>query len=468
MQAIIRSLAALIPCLLCAALPVTALATGATADKGSSIPLFLDTPAGSPGLTLPRRSRAAADSADLGAVERLREVAINPRAIDPARLDVGDRLRLVLFADTIVEATVDSITEDSNGVIAIRARVDGSPPGHVLLSVAEDRVLGDIALPGSGEVYRITHLGQGFDHVVEDLDPAARNTLAGSEPRLPPAPPVGPAPLTQNAPQSAPGPVTLDVMIVYTPAARAWADRYANGIHSVISQAMQKGQLALDSSALDIHLRLVHSAQVDYTESQDPGMDLDRLTFHAGHDPWGWEGSPRYMDEVHQWRDRYGADLVTLVARRDDTGGIGWLLGEPTGWPEFGFSVVRVQQAHDTFTYIHEAGHNLGAGHHNAQLAQPGPGLHNHSGGWRWIGDDGGAYASVMTYGSGQFFRDGRTHRETPYFSSPAVFHQGVSAGDRRDGDNARTLRETGAVVASYRAAPTSQPEPLIFSSGFE
>jgi len=212
----------------------------------------------------------------------------------------------------------------------------------------------------------------------------------------------------------------------------------------------------------------VHSAQVDYTESQDPGMDLDRLTFHAGHDPWGWEGSPRYMDEVHQWRDRYGADLVTLVARRDDTGGIGWLLGEPTGWPEFGFSVVRVQQAHDTFTYIHEAGHNLGAGHHNAQLAQPGPGLHNHSGGWRWIGDDGGAYASVMTYGSGQFFRDGRTHRETPYFSSPAVFHQGVSAGDRRDGDNARTLRETGAVVASYRAAPTSQPEPLIFSSGFE
>ena len=84
-------------------------------------------------------------------------------------------------------------------------------------------------------------------------------------------------------------------------------------INNVIAQAMAKAQLALDNSNTLINMRLVHSAQVAYTESGSYSTDLDRLT----------STSDGYMDEVHTWRDQYGADLVAIFTHENVTGGVG-------------------------------------------------------------------------------------------------------------------------------------------------
>jgi hypothetical protein len=240
---------------------------------------------------------------------------------------------------------------------------------------------------------------------------------------------------------------TIDVMVVYTPAAKQWADSSGGGISNVVSQSMEKAQLVADNSVADFSVNLVHSVEVSYTESGDSGTDLGRLQ----------KVGDGYLDNVHTLRNTYGADVVVLFTKVEDTGGIGYLLNSTSGSPEYAFSITRVQQASWTFTTIHEIGHNMGLHHHKEQNVQPGPGLYSYSAGWRWTSTDSKPYCSVMTYEAGKYFSDGITHNRVAYFSNPSLTYIGAATGDAEDGDNARNVREIKTVIAAYRNASSYQ-----------
>ncbi len=180
-------------------------------------------------------------------------------------------------------------------------------------------------------------------------------------------------------------------------------------------------------------------------ESGSSSTDLNRLT----------GTNDGYMDEVHAWRNLHGADLVDLLASVDDVGGIAWLLTSPSGRTTYAFSLVRVQQASSGYTLVHELGHNFGCHHRKDQETQPGPGIYSYSAGWRWKGNDNLRYCSVMSYTETW---DGYSVQRVGYFSSPLITHKGAAAGHAADGDNARTLRETKAVVSGYRAEVGGDP----------
>ncbi len=239
----------------------------------------------------------------------------------------------------------------------------------------------------------------------------------------------------------------IDLLIVYTPAAQTWAGGTA-GINNVIAQAMARAQASMDNSGIPITFRLIHSALINYTESGNSNTDLSRLQ----------KTSDGYMDAVHTWRNTYGADVVHLLTVDNDFGGLGYALTSPFlpgGFPHYAFSISRVQQTANTYTMIHEVGHNMGAGHHKLQNVQAGPQLYSYSAGWRWTGTNASRYCSVMTYEQGTYFADGLTHTRVGHFSSPGVSYQGIATGHAADGDNARTLRATAALTAAYRAAIT-------------
>ena len=403
-----------------------------------------------------RRSSAPPDhvAATLTAARRFRSVEMNPQATAPDALAEGDTLYLGLFDDVHLWAVIDSVSTDINGVQAIRGRIEGADFGTILLSVSAGRVLARIEIAERQQEYVISDFGKPIGHVVQEIDPDLKDVLEEGPPQLLPLDGLQKSTRAQRFPsagESSGTRDTVDLMIVYTPAAREWADSEATSVNHVINQSIARGQMALDNSQIGITLNLTAAMEVSYTESASSLTDLYRLTFHAGYDPWSLEGEPRHMDEVHRWRDTHGADLVALFSRANDVGGVGWLLNTAGGWPELGFQVVRVQQAHTSYTYIHEIGHTLGAHHHKAQLYQPGPGLYPYSAGWRWTGTDGGRYCSVMTYESGLYFPDGLTHVAIPYFSSPSLTFSGTATGDTTDGDNSRTLMSTKAAVASYR-----------------
>jgi BarA-like signal transduction histidine kinase len=385
---------------------------------------------------------------------RWRPVRVAPQLTTDPGAVTGDELEINAFPDTALTAVVDRVNRDILGTRSIRGRIPGYPCGHLLLSSRDGQTLADIVVPELGLHYVIAYAPDLESHFAIDLSDSADGSLNCGVPLSPPTERMMPleTPFDDEAPELGPeDPALVDVMIVYTPAAQTWAAT-RGGIDHIIAQAMERAQLVLDNSNTQISFRLVHAARVEYTETGDSSEDLRRLTWRKGSaaDPDG------AMDEIHEWRDAYGADLVALIATMEDAGGRGWLLTSPDGQPHYGFSMTRIQQAATSDTLIHEMAHNLGAHHHREQNVAPGPNaaLNNYSAGWRWVGTNNLRYCCTMTYESGVYYADGFTHRRVPYLSNPAQFHTGKAMGDATTADNARTLRETKHKVAGYRFRP--------------
>jgi hypothetical protein len=377
----------------------------------------------------------AGHDAQAPSATRYRPVRINPVVATLGGVEVGERLLVEGFSGRSFEASVDRVGIDLNNVITVRGRLRGREGAYVLVSLDRARALGVLEVPGEGLFYTISPGPEPGTHLLQDLDPRLRRDL--TEPGPPPLPPATGAlrAALPAAAGSASATARLDVMIVYTPSAQAWAEGHG-GVNAVLAQAVENGQMAFDNSQVEIELRLVHSGLVSYQE-RDASTDLYRLTDRA-------DG---YMDEVHGWRDTYGADLVTVVTTSAEYCGLGWLLGSSAGTPDYGFSWVAASCLGE-YTLVHELGHNFGAHHRKDQPTSPGPGFFPYSAGWRWIGGDDRRYCSVMSYTDAWA---GQGVTRAPYFSSPLVTHQGAPTGDAVDGDNARTLRETKALLAAYR-----------------
>ena len=371
---------------------------------------------------------------------RARNVTVAEALTRPGYLSRGETLLIPLFHDAGYRATVDRLTTNVNGTFTVRARIHGFPHGYLLLSSTGERTLGVVRVPEQQRRFAI--VGAGADHHLLEVDESAVDVLESAPPLIAP---FTPGPVRKELAADEWDPATVDVMVVYTPAAADWAETPGNGgMANVIAQAMEKAQLVNDNSHTLLTLNLVYSAEVGYAEAKCVD-DLLRLT----------NPGDGHMDEVHLWRDQYGGDLVALFTRTDDCGGIAWQLGEPAGSPTHGFSLTRVQHASSTYTHIHEMGHNMGAHHHKEQNFQPGPGVFPYSAGWRWVGTDAGRYCDVMTYTSGSYFPDGQTHTQVAHFSNPSVTFAGVATGHPQDGDNARTVRATKHAVAGYRVGDT-------------
>lgn len=394
--------------------------------------------------------RAGGDTVALQAA-RYRAVRINPLVSETGGVAVGDRLFISPFEDGAALGTIDRVETDINGVLAVRARIQGSD-GYLLLSSDKGRSLGRLVLPERQE-YEISCVGGGTTHIIQEFAPGARIALDDGPPLIPPSAaasePVLP-PLGGESPAAAN--TRIDCMIVYTPASRDYANA-ASGINNFVSLAMQLAQLGMDNSLVEITMRLVHSALVNYTESGSSNTDLSRLTNTA-------DG---YMDEVHTWRNTYGADLVHLFTKVDDTGGLGWLLTSTAGNAAFAFCLGRVQQVSWTTTTVHEWGHNMGCHHRKDQPTQPGPGLFSYSAGWRWVGNDSAKYCSIMSY-KDDF--GGATPTQVEYFSNPSVLHKGTPTGHAADGDNARTLREIKTTISLYRSEAGTNTLTITAGSG--
>ncbi len=380
---------------------------------------------------------------------RWRCIDIQPALASPDGLIPGDTLLLDLFADATYTAVIDQVSTNVNGTVTVRGRIVDSPFGYVIISTTAGRSLGFIEVPENGKHYLIQQDAHAPTHMLMDVDPKSLEKLDDAPSPIAP----GPAPdstTTASHFEKADGPTDLDIMIVYTPAARVWADEFGGGIANVVAQAMAFSQLVLDNSNCQSRVNLVYSGETDYTESGSSAMDLGYLTYYDrfGHPN---HGPPILMDEVHDLRDEYQADLVCLFACVEDVGGVGWLLTYPLGDPESAFCLVRVQQAAWTYTQIHETGHNMGCHHHKQQLREPGPGLFPDSAGWRWTGYDGGQYCSIMTYESGYYFPDGINHLAVPYLSNPLISYQNMSTGEVDDANNARAFCATKTAVAGYR-----------------
>ncbi len=402
----------------------------------------------------------------LEGVRRTGSIEVSPAILDGRVYSQGERIVFEFFDGQRFVGIVDFSKKDLNNTTATAGKIEGQPFSSFTIASTDGRVAMEFSIPEEGIEYAV--YDRDGSHYAFDFDPSKRVRLEGSHPAPLPTAVALPGPGKASSPVDGaipagdpPASTRVDVMILYTPAAKSYADTSLGGMPNAIALMMTKSQAVLTNSNIDITWNLVHSAQVTYTESGNSSTDLNRLTFHAGYDPWNYEGSTRYMDEIHAWRDSHGADIVGLLTNVEDTGGIGWLLNTTAGWKELAFHITRIQQATWTTTDIHEAGHNMGTHHSKTQTTQAGPGLYSYSAGWQWANSPppGGytiGYCSVMTYENFDS-AGGPEYKRIDYFSDPNLSPAAGGShpcGDSTNGDNATSIRNIKSVIAAYKSLP--------------
>ena len=141
---------------------------------------------------------------------------------------------------------------------------------------------------------------------------------------------------------------TIDVAVVYTRGAREAAGGAA-AIEAEIDLLIAETNQAYAASGVRHRVALVERSEVSYAGTGDGRVDILRLA-----DP-----SDDHLDEVHDLRDRVGADLVHLiVAEAADICGIALRPGP--------FSLTP--HGCGSRSFAHELGHNMGLEHDRYQV----------------------------------------------------------------------------------------------------
>ncbi len=428
-------------------------------------------------------------------VLRQRLARIDDDILEAARRAAGragiasPTLRLNLFEDVLLGAVVDRTGPTSAGYW-LSGQVEGSPLSSVTLVVNGDVVAGtvrtlagtfSIRTAGNDGILAIREIdpsAQRLRDVVVDAHPStvSQETNQGTDRVRPIRSPAHDAPGSRSGVAPVPGAAEdgsrIDVMVVYTPAAReeAGGDR---AIRALINLWIADTNDAYLNSGVHQQMHLVWTAEVEYSgKPGDVRSPVDRL-IHP---------SDGYLDEVHVLRDRYKADLVHLVLDNGFTQPDSICTGEakPVRDPSSRDAAERTPFSStttgcDSVVFAHETGHSMGLRHDryaeihgccgNLNMAYP------YSHGYvNQRGFEAGAPASsrwytIMTSNSQQCRDAGYSCERLLRFSNPDLTYNGDPMGVPGDepslsvdgpADARRSLNEARVFVANYRVADTT------------
>lgn len=231
----------------------------------------------------------------------------------------------------------------------------------------------------------------------------------------------------------------IRVLVAYTPAAQ---ESYTTGTADVRDLILHGGDLAnisFSNSNISASMEIVAMVKVDYVEDLSDSMstDLNRLRLT----------SDGYMDEVHQLRNDFDADVVALIVdEQADVCGRAF----QRSFSSTAFSVTKFNCI-DTYTFAHEVGHNLAAHHDQAngtnQHYQYGHGYNF------WYSTQ--LKGTIMSYPGAP----------VNYWSNPDIdFMGGPAMGTAQYEDNARVWDVRASTVENFRTTTTGK---LVYSSGY-
>ncbi|MDX1950577.1 MAG: Calx-beta domain-containing protein [Verrucomicrobiota bacterium] len=348
----------------------------------------------------------------------------------PVGADGGGGLILNLFPDREHEVTITRTVRKGDKDYLAYGKVTDSPESQVIFSVSGDVVAATVFVPGYSTA-QILYGGNGT-HRITEINPAA---IPGCDAHRPQAGNVifGANVVGATPPVAASGLTTIDLMVVYTAAARAGAGS-VSAMNALIDLAVAEANEAYANSGVDIELRLVYRGEVSYSESGNASTDLGRLQ----------STSDSYLTTVPTLRSTYGADVVTLITESMATyAGLGYVMSPATNtFSPYAYNVVKRQYAVGSYVLAHELGHNMGCMHDRDNSS--GSGAYSYSYGHRFTTTN-GVQRTVMAYAPGT---------RIPYFSNPSVTFEGVATGidenATNSANNALSLNNVASIVAGF------------------
>jgi len=398
---------------------------------------------------------------------------------------IGGALSLALLPNLAVEVRAERITPLEDGAFKWVGHVWnplGFEEGNVVIVVREGRMTADIRYQG-----RIFHIlpTQGRFHAVVEVDPSRIPSVPDQEGEIPrhpiePPPPPDPDPpdlyefrplfpvLERVVPfefQWIAGSVApntcsdfanmtvgtypeIRLLVLYTDdVAAADEDPSQPGdILSEIDIMVEHTNQALKASDIPQRVTLAHAEEIDATDAGvGTQVQVNRLV------------DPDYVEYqgVLPLRNLHYADVTVLIVQ-NGLGGASFKMEAVTvGFESLAYAAVNRGSALSKYDFTHELGHIMGAQHN-----RPGAGIemkpyhYNHG-----YDPDTHPWATVMANPDGSP-PDPTTGLEPRLlrFSNPDLAYEGIPTGiasDQADAaDNRRALRNTAAVVSSFRLTP--------------
>ncbi|MBC7623112.1 MAG: hypothetical protein H7232_06990 [Aeromicrobium sp.] len=408
------------------------------------------------------------DTGNTNRAERLAKLAMGgapeilrsrPAKIDAAVLHqirgalaigIPQSIRIAFFDDADLLVQITRSERFSKGGTTYVGMVPGIAMSSVVI-VEENGVLsGNVNV--LGKKYQIRNVGAA-DHELRQIDVGA---LPPDHSALPlwsgekssPMRSRNSAPLESAIQTASDDGSLIDVMVVYTPSARISQGGSA-AMNSLVNLAVAETNNAYANSLVKQRVRLVYAGEVNYAES-DFATDLARL-----------QGTTDgFMDAIHQLRDLYGADIVSLWGNY--SGGCGLanlMLDENANFSSQGFHVVDRNCATSNLSFAHELGHNMGLQHDvfdgNAGTTvtperSTVPTAINYAHGYVDLNN---RFRSVMAISAQCDAQNPVVHcPRIPHFSNPQVTVGGAPTGNA-NAQEFRALNDTRDTTANFRAS---------------
>ncbi len=394
---------------------------------------------------------------------RARSVRVNWEALDPQSAEI----RLNLFDNVDLTAELTRVDYSVTGGFVWVGQISGEPGSVVTLSVQNDVLSGSVQRFG----YHWTTIqysgGPTSDlYAIRELDPHAPEPT-GEDYIVPQLSAADMADLSPQQTTCQEDGTQISVMIVYTAQARD-AEGGQDAIEALINRRISEMNTINDVSLVGFDWRLAGVAPVDYVESGNIGVDLDRLALPT-------DG---LMDEVHPLRDAAKADLVALLISEGNNNycGLAYEMRQLGGYfAGSGFGVTALDYA-DPFscselTLVHELGHNLGSAHNRQNNSEPT--LFPYSYGYQ---SPNGTFRTIMSYDCPNGCQ------RISQWANPDVWYGGEPTGvDYEDNptgasDVARSMNQSRQIVSNFRAdcveatptdvpVATDTPTPLLTST---
>lgn len=365
-------------------------------------------------------------------------------AVNFNRLRSADNARFSLLMPDgrTLNVTKSNQTRTPNGLVW-QGKVANEPTSSVNFSVVKETIVGSI-LTGKGQSFRLRRDPSGAQ-VIEEID------LKRMPPEADPTPVPGRRGDKPNDPAAdtcaTDGPDQIDVMVVYTPDARTGAGG-ADAIEADIYLAIEQSNQTYINSDINQRLRLVHIAEVSYTESGNSATDKTALKSKV-------DG---LMDGVHALRDSHGADIVALLVESLNACGEAFIMN-PVGnaFEDSAFAVIKrsCSTLAGKHSFPHELGHIMSARHDwTVDSTNNSPHAFNH-GHTQPAPASGSPWRTIMAY-ENACATAGVSCPRVLNWSNPNISvggsATGVATGPQQQ-DNHQTLNSTALTVANFRCS---------------
>ena len=264
---------------------------------------------------------------------------------------------LELFPDVTIFAAFDRYDPNPDSVTWV-GHVEGEPMSTVTLVYRGAMMTGTVAMrnavyqirPAPENVRAAGTIGTRVPHLVSQIDQDALPAEAQ---------PIEVSLTSAQLAAAADTPMAdtadvIDVMVVYTPLAVSDVGG-TTAIANLINLAVSETNTSYANSGIIQRIRLVHTAQVNYTETGNFSQALNDLRFGIG----GLSG-------VAALRDQHGADMVKMLIHPTSPSacGVAFLMTSvSTAFAPNAFSVTDTDCVSPNYTFAHELGHNMGARH---------------------------------------------------------------------------------------------------------